>query len=58
MYPWLEKYPLLLPYSWILRGIKSLVYRKANIKSQFKVFNEGDMNYGNELNKFYKECGL
>jgi hypothetical protein len=58
LYPWLEKYPFLLPYSWILRGIRSLTGRKDNVKTQLRKFNEGDRDYGNQLRKFYEECGL
>lgn len=58
MYPWLKKWPFLLPYSWILRGVKSVLYRRRHIKTQFDRYRNGDEKYGEELKKFFKLCGL
>lgn len=58
MYPWLKKYPILLPWSWMLRGLRSFLYRRGNIESQMKVYKNGDKDYGKELRQFYKQCGL
>lgn len=58
MFPWLEKWPILLPYSWLLRGIRSIMFRRGNVKAQFNKYKHGDMEYGEELKKFFETCGL
>ena len=58
MFPWLEKWPVLLPYAWCLRGVRSMMYRRENIKSQINKYKYGDKAHGEELKKFLKECGL
>lgn len=58
MFPWLEKWPILLPYSWVLRGVRSLLFRRKNIKVQMRKYKHGDMEYGEELKEFFDTCGL
>jgi len=58
MYPWLAKWPMLLPCGWVLRGAKSLLYRRGNIKAQFGVYQHGNQEYGEKLKKFYKKYNL
>ena len=58
MFPWLKGKPFLLPYSWALRGYRSLKYRKSNVSFQLKRFSTGDAEKGRELKNFYRQCGL
>ncbi len=58
MFPWLKKYPVLLPVGWIWRGIRSILFRRRNIRSQIEVYRNGDLEYGKELRRFYEQCGL
>lgn len=58
MFPWLSKWPILLPYSWVLRGVRSVLFRGGNVKAQLAKYRQGDPDYGNKLKIFYKECGL
>ena len=58
MFPWLKRWPVLLPYAWCLRGVRSVVYRRENIKSQINKYKYGDKAHGEELKKFLKKCGL
>lgn len=58
MFPWLEKYPFLLPISWIIRIFRSLTKRKGTVKTQLKNIKDGDTQKGKELREFYEECGL
>lgn len=58
MFLWLDGKRFLLPYAWALRAVKSLVYRKNNVKSQFLKVKTGDINKGKQLKSFYEECGL
>lgn len=58
MFPWLEKWPIMLPYSWVLRGVRSVLFRRKNIKIQLNNYKHGDKDYGEELKKFFETCGL
>lgn len=58
MFPWLEKWPILLPYSWVLRGVRSVIYRRKNIKIHLNQYRYGNKEYGEELKSFFKTCGL
>lgn len=58
MFPWLKKYPVLLPVGWIWRGIRSILFRRRNIRSQMEVYRNGDLEHGKELRHFYEQCGL
>lgn len=58
MFPWLHYYPFLLPIAWIIRGIKSILYRRNNIKTVIDRYKKADSQESIKLRKFYKECGL
>lgn len=58
MFPWLKRWPVLLPYAWCLRGVRSFVYRRNHIKTQINKYKYGEKEYGEELVKFFKTCGL
>lgn len=58
MFPWLEKWPILLPVSWGIRGVRSMVLRRENVQHQFDTYKNGDKKHGEELQKFFKVCGL
>ena len=60
MFPWLEKWPILLLYAWMLRGERSVTSkrRRQNIKYQENTYKNGDRDYGMELKQFYDACGL
>ena len=58
MFPWLEKWPILLPVSWGIRIVRSLLFRKDNVKAQLNKYQHGNAEYGKELEKFFEKCGL
>ncbi len=58
MFPWLGKCPILLPYAWVLRGVRSVKTRRGNIKSEIQKYKNGDEEYGKELQKFFEISGL
>lgn len=60
MFPWLEKWPILLLYAWLLRGVRSITSKKRrkNIKYQVEKYRYGDKQYGEELQRFFEICGL
>lgn len=58
MFPWLKKYPVLLPAAWFWRGVRSLIFRRQNIRSQVEIYKNGDREHGRELRRFYEQCGL
>ena len=58
MFPWLDKWPILLPYAWLLRGVRSISSRRQNIAEQLNKYRNGDKEYGKELQQFFEMCGL
>jgi hypothetical protein len=58
MFPWLGKWPILLPVSWVIRGVRSFLFRRKNIKTQWSKFKTGNEEYGKKLEQFYNKCGL
>jgi hypothetical protein len=36
LFPFLQKLPFLLPLTWIIRGIRTVLFRPKNIKQNFK----------------------
>ncbi len=57
MYPWLRRWPVLLPWSWFLRGIRSLLYRRSSIRTQLRISTTGDAQRGAQLRKLYRDIG-
>ena len=58
MFPWLVQWPVLLPYAWLLRGVRSVTMRRRHIQEQLDKYKNGDKEYGKELQVFFEECGL
>lgn len=60
MYEWLKKYPVLLPYAWALRGVRSVTSqrRRMNIKYHMDKYKNADKEYGEQLQRFFEACGL
>ena len=60
MFSWLNKWPILLPYAWMLRGVRSVASkrRRQNIKYNVSKYKNGDKEYGEKLQRFFEACGL
>ncbi len=58
MFPWLKKFPFLLPVAWIIRGFNTITKRKNHIQIYMNIAKDGDVKKGKELKAFYEECGL
>ncbi len=58
MFPWLEKAPVLLPYSWVLRGYRAVRYRPDRVRHKLRQTLHGDREKGKDLGAFFSECGL
>ncbi len=60
MFVWLDKWPILLPYAWVLRGVRSVTSkrRRQNIKYQVSKYQNGDKECGERLQQFFETCGL
>ena len=58
LYPWLEGKAFLLPYAWAHRGIKSLFFRRGNIKTMVGIYKHTDKDKTQKLKRFYSYCGL
>lgn len=58
MFPWLSKCPALLPIAWGVRAFRSLFLRRRNVKSQLDAYASGNVDRGQSLRGFYRDCGL
>ena len=58
MFPWLEKAPALLPYSWALRGYRAVRYRPDRVRHKWRQLVSGDREKGIDLHQFLADCGL
>ncbi len=58
MFPWLEKWPVALPAAWGFRAVRSLAYRRGNVKNQLNTYAHADAERGHQLRRFYEACGL
>ena len=58
MFPWLAKCPVLLPVTWLIRAVRSLLFRRRTVKGQFETCAKGDQALGKELRSFYRQIGL
>lgn len=58
MFPWLEKAPVLLPYSWVLRAYRAARYRPDRVRHKLRQTLHGDREKGKDLGAFFNECGL
>ena len=60
MFVWLDKWPILLPYAWVLRGLRSITskQRRMNIKYHVDNYKNSDKEYGEKLRTFFETCGL
>lgn len=57
MYSWLGKWPILLPWAWLRRGVTSVLFRRKNVRSCFNASRSGDKGRGEQLRKLYREIG-
>lgn len=58
MFPWLGRWPILLPFGWILRAVRSLLYRRENVKGRFAAYKNADADRGRALGELYRKIGL
>lgn len=58
MFPWLEKCPIALPVAWVIRGVRSLLHRRRNVKKQLNTYAHANAERGYQLRRFYEDCGL
>ncbi len=56
-YPYLKKYPLLLPIAWIQRAFNAIVTQKIPVSNMIKGMKES-VDYANEHDKLMNELGL
>ena len=58
MFPWLKEWPILLPYCWGLRGIRSMIFRRDSVRIVVEKYKNGDETRGKVLKQFFEKCGL
>lgn len=57
LFPWLNGWQILLPLAWFLRGMRSLLYRRENIRHQWNKSIAGDVQRGEKIRTLYKDIG-
>lgn len=58
IYPKLSKYPVLLPYYWVLRAIRSVIFKRKKISGAIRNFEEISSSDAKNLAEFKKSIGL
>lgn len=58
LYPWLENKPWLLPEAWLMRIVRTVLFRGESLKVGVDTIKYGDVQKGKELQEFYKRCGI
>lgn len=61
MFPWLRKWPVLLPAAWMIRIVRAIRYRQHNIRTEWtrlKNINKSNYEQGRELNAMFRRYGL
>lgn len=58
LYPWLTGKPYLLPIAWVIRIVRTILFRRDSIQVGMNTLKYGDSEQGKELLEFYKRCGI
>lgn len=58
LYPWLDKYPVLLPIAWLIRIVRTLLFRTDKLRTGVKTVCSDEMDRGRKLQEFYRRCGV
>lgn len=57
-FPWLKKLPFLLPFAWIWRAIRAVLFRRDKLSTELKAMKETDEDALEQRRTFYRRCGL
>lgn len=58
LYPWLKGKRFLMPAAWIIRIVRTILFRKKSIETGIKTLKYGSSQRGKELLEFYRKCGI
>lgn len=58
IYPQLSKYPVLLPFFWIYRAMKIVLFKRDSIVEETKTYDNVDVDYAKNVAELKKNLGL
>lgn len=58
LYPWLNQHKYLLPVAWLIRIIRTILFRKGSIQTGMRTLQYGNTQRGKALLEFYRKCGI
>ena len=57
-FPILKKLPFLLPFAWIWRAIRAVLFRRDKLNTELKAMKTTDEDALDQRRTFYRDCGL
>ena len=57
-FPVLKKLPFLLPFLWVWRAIRAILFRRDKLRTEFKVMSATENDALERRRRFYHQCGL
>ena len=58
IFPRLSKYPVLLPFYWILRAFNVIIFKRGRIAEETKIYDGINTDYARKISEFKKSMGL
>ena len=57
-FPILNKVPVLLPFMWVWRAIRAVLFRRGKLKTELDAYSNTDRDALDSRRRFYRRCGL
>lgn len=57
-FPILKKVPILLPFAWVWRGIRAVLFRREKLTTELNALSSTDESALENRRRFYNQCGL
>ena len=57
-FPILKKLPILLPFAWVWRAIRAVLFRRGKLNTELKALSGRDEGQLDHRRRFYHQCGL
>ena len=57
-FPVLKKVPILLPFAWVWRGVRAVLFRRNKLNSELHSLSHTDESALEDRRRFYHNCGL
>ncbi len=57
-FPVVEKLPVLLPFLWVWRAIRAVLFRRGKLTRELKAYSTTEQDTLDDRRRFYQQCGL